>query len=83
MVKVTRWDFPGGPWLKLHASSTGSTCSISGQGTKTPQATSHGQKKKSHQELRYKVCNDILPCTNSNTLMEGRLQEYLNSRGHF
>ena len=32
-------DFPGGPWLRLHASTVEGTGSIPGQGTKAPHFT--------------------------------------------
>ena len=35
-----------GQWLRLHAPNVGGAGSIPGQGTKIPQATQQGQKKK-------------------------------------
>ena len=40
------WEFPGDPMVRLHASIAERTGSIPGQGTKSPQATWCGQKKK-------------------------------------
>ena len=39
-------DFPGGPWLRLHAPSAGGMGSIPGWRTRIPHATQHGLKKR-------------------------------------
>ena len=36
---MSSWDFPGGPWLKLHALNAGSLGSMLGQGTRPPPPT--------------------------------------------
>ena len=40
-------DFPGGPVVRLGASTARSTVSVPGQGTKIPHAVQPGQKRKS------------------------------------
>ena len=44
------WEFPGDPMVRLHASIAERTGSIPGRGTKSPQATWYGQKKKKNQK---------------------------------
>ena len=38
------WDFPGGQWLRICASTARGTGSIPSQGAKIPHAMWHGQK---------------------------------------
>ena len=40
--KQKKEDFPRSPVLRIHASTAGSACSISGQGNKVPHATLRG-----------------------------------------
>ena len=46
LYKENPQEFPGSPWVGLCASTVRNTSSIPGQGTKIPQATWCGQKKK-------------------------------------
>ena len=42
------WEFPGGKWLGVHASTAGGTGSISGRRTKIPQAAWYDQQTKKY-----------------------------------
>ena len=42
-------------WLRLCASNSGGTGSIPGQGTKSPHAAWHGQKKKKKKKLKIEL----------------------------
>ena len=39
IVRMRRWDFPGGPVVKTSPSNAGGTGSISGQGAKIPHSS--------------------------------------------
>ena len=58
LIKISRWDFPGGPVVKNPPANAGDMNSIPGQGTKIPHATQCDQKNNEEEILKYPDTNE-------------------------